>query len=75
MKVKIELEIDMSTGTYDVRFHNLSNPGDVVDATKVCKVASRVIENIQAGYAKATRVVEEPSNLSSWSILDKAKPN
>lgn len=48
MKVRLEMEIDMSTGVYDVRFHNLDAPGEDIDVNKLQGVVSRVLENVAA---------------------------
>jgi hypothetical protein len=46
MKVRVELEVDLSTGTYDVKFHNLSRPGDDIDLERVNRVVMRVLDNV-----------------------------
>lgn len=52
MKVRVEMEVDLLTGNYDVKFHNLSNPGDEIDLTKVSKVATRVLDNVAVKTGK-----------------------
>lgn len=46
MKVRVEMEVDLQTGTYDVRFQNLSSPGAEIDLTKLSKVVVRVLDNV-----------------------------
>jgi len=57
MKIRVEMEIDMSTGTYDVRFHNLSNPGEDIDLAKLTRVVNRVLDNVAV---KTNRVEPTP---------------
>ena len=46
MKIRLELEVDLLTGIYDVRFNNMSHPGEDIDLAKVSKVVGRVLENV-----------------------------
>lgn len=62
-KIRIEMEVDMETGTYDVRFHNLSNPGEEIDLTRMTKIVSRVLENVAI---KSTRPIPEPTQISRF---------
>jgi hypothetical protein len=57
MKIRVEMEIDMSTGTYDVRFHNLTSPGEDIDLAKLARVVNRVLDNVAV---KTTRVETTP---------------
>lgn len=57
MKIRVEMEIDMSTGTYDVRFHNLTNPGEDIDLGKLARVVNRVLDNVAV---KTTHVEATP---------------
>lgn len=57
MKIRVEMEIDMATGTYDVRFHNLTNPGEDIDLAKLARVVNRVLDNVAV---KTTRVETPP---------------
>lgn len=46
MKVRIEMEIDLNSGEYDVRFHNLTRPGADVDVARLPTLVHRVLENV-----------------------------
>ena len=46
MKVRIEIEIDLHSGEYDVRFHNLTSPGGDVDVGRLPQVVARVLESV-----------------------------
>lgn len=46
MKVRIEMEIDLNSGEYDVRFHNLTRPGADVDVARLPQLVHRVLENV-----------------------------
>ncbi len=46
MKVRLEMEIDLQTGVYDVRFQNVTNPGDDIDLNKLSTVVTRVLDNV-----------------------------
>jgi hypothetical protein len=52
MKVRIEMEIDLQSGEYDVRFHNLTRPGADVDVAALPEVVSRVLENVAENHHK-----------------------
>ena len=58
MKIRVEMEIDLQTGTYDVRFQNLSHPGNDIDLTRLSKVAARVLDNV---VIKSTEVEATPA--------------
>ena len=57
MKIRVEMEIDLKTGTYDVRFQNLSHPGNDIDLTRLTKVVARVLDNV---VVKSTEVEPAP---------------
>ncbi len=57
MKIRVEMEIDLQTGTYDVRFQNLSHPGNDIDLTRLSKVVARVLDNV---VIKSTEVEATP---------------
>jgi hypothetical protein len=61
MKIRIEMEIDLSTGTYDVRFHNLSHPGEDIDLMKLSKVVGRVLDNVAVKTAQVQEIRVVPS--------------
>lgn len=46
MKVRIDMEIDMISGAYDVRFHNLTRPGDDIDVPRLTTIVHRVLDNV-----------------------------
>ena len=50
MKVRIELEIDLHSGEYDVRFHNLTQPGADVDVGRLPQLVHRVLENVAENH-------------------------
>lgn len=54
MKIRLEMEIDMQTGIYDVRFHNLSNPGEDIDLSRLSKVVTRVLDNVAVKSTQVT---------------------
>ena len=53
MKVRLELELNMATGSYDVRFHNLTDPGKEIDLGRFTKLVVRVLENVVNRSIKA----------------------
>ena len=57
MKIRVEMEIDLQTGTYDVRFQNVSHPGNDIDLTRLSKVVARVLDNV---VVKSTEVDATP---------------
>ena len=54
MKIRLEMEIDLQTGIYDVRFHNLSNPGEDIDLSRLSKVVTRVLDNVAVKSTQVT---------------------
>ncbi len=46
MKVRLELELNMENGSYDVRFHNLTDPGQEIDLGRFAKHVARVLESV-----------------------------
>lgn len=46
MKVRVELEVDLSTGSYDIKFHNQTTPGGDIDLDRVTRVVARVMDNV-----------------------------
>lgn len=57
MKIRVEMEIDLQTGTYDVRFQNVSHPGNDIDLARLSKVVARVLDNV---VVKSTEVEPAP---------------
>ena len=51
MKVRIEMEIDLHSGEYDVRFHNLTQPGADVDVGRLPELVHRVLENVAQNHS------------------------
>lgn len=47
MKIRLEMEIDLTTGIYDVRFHNVSHPGEAIDLHRLTDAVQRVLSNIE----------------------------
>jgi hypothetical protein len=56
MKVRIEMEIDLHSGEYDVRFHNLTQPGADVDVARLPQMVTRVLENVAENHRADMRV-------------------
>ncbi len=50
MKVRIEMEIDLHSGEYDVRFHNLTRPGADVDVGRLPELVHRVLQNVAENH-------------------------
>lgn len=46
MKVRLEMEVDLGTGVYDVRFYNLDRPGEDIDVRQLKEVAARVFDDV-----------------------------
>lgn len=46
MKVRIEMEVDLFSGAYDVRFHNLTRPGEDIDVTRLTAIVHRVLDSV-----------------------------
>lgn len=46
MKVRVELEVDLTTGSYDIKFHNQTSPGADIDLERVTRVVARVLDNV-----------------------------
>jgi hypothetical protein len=46
MKIRLEMEIDLTSGVYDVRFQNVSHPGEDIDISKLSQVVGRVLDNV-----------------------------
>lgn len=46
MKVRVELEVDLTTGSYDIKFHNQTTPGGEIDLERVTRVVARVMDNV-----------------------------
>ncbi len=46
MKIRLEMEVDLATGIYDVRFQNISHPGEDIDLGRLAKVVGRVLDNV-----------------------------
>lgn len=47
MKVRIELDVDTTTGAYDVRFNNISQPGHDIDLVRLMEVVQQVLGQVQ----------------------------
>ena len=45
MKAKCEIVFDLETGDYDVRFHNLSEPGKPMDYLRLRPALQRVLQD------------------------------
>ena len=42
-KVQLKLDIDMDSGDYEIKFHNLSHPGESIDYSELQKLLSQVL--------------------------------
>ena len=60
MKVRIEMEIDLQSGEYDVRFHNLTHPGADVDLARLPQVVHQVLENVAENNERDSAVRPAP---------------
>ncbi len=45
MKVQCDILLDLEAGTYDVKFHNLTEPGAPMDYRRLRKVLRKVLED------------------------------
>lgn len=45
MNIKCEIIFDLESGDYDVRFHNLSAPGEPMDYMKMRPVVARILRD------------------------------
>lgn len=46
MKVRVEMDVDLGSGVYDVRFYNLDQPGEDIDVRQLKEVAARVFDDV-----------------------------
>ena len=44
MKVKVVTEVDLQTGSYQINFENLSNPGQDIDLARLGRAMNRIFE-------------------------------
>ena len=65
MKIRIDMEIDLQSGAYDVRFHNLTRPGEDIDVPQVTSIMHRVLDSV----AVKTHTESMPQG-SEWTKLD-----
>lgn len=71
MKVRIDMEIDMISGAYDVRFHNLTRPGDDIDVPRLTTIMHRVIDNVAIKTSHDHDTSDEaPSRREQWDKHD-----
>ncbi len=59
MKIRLEMEIDLQSGVYDVRFQNVSHPGEDIDLNKLSKVVGRVLDNVAFKTAEMEHAVPQ----------------
>jgi hypothetical protein len=52
MKIQCDIRLDLETGSYDVRFHNLSEPGAAMDYLRIRAVLKKVLEDFDAKQMK-----------------------
>lgn len=50
VKVRVEMEVDLGTGVYDVRFYNLDRPGEDIDVRQLKEVATRVFDDVSGRH-------------------------
>lgn len=43
MKIQCDILLDLDTGNYDLRFHNLSEPGAAMDYKRIRRVLKKVL--------------------------------
>jgi len=59
MKAKCEIVFDLETGDYDVRFHNLSEPGEPMDYLRLRPALQRVLADFDEHRMEAEEAPEE----------------
>ena len=67
MKVRVQIQVDLESGDYDVRIDNLSQPGQPVPFVGLDQVVARVMENVAeraTGAAAAAPVAMVPALLN-----------
>ena len=52
MKIQCEILLDLDTGSYDVRFHNLTEPGAPMDYQRIRPVLQKVFADFDAKQTK-----------------------
>ncbi len=52
MKVQCDIVLDLETGSYDLKFHNLTQPGAAMDYVRLRKVLRRIIEDFDEKQMK-----------------------
>lgn len=46
MKAKVTIEVDTDSGDYELRFQNLSKPGEPMDAGKIMEMVRRALNQV-----------------------------
>lgn len=54
MKIRLEVDIELDSGEYEVRFRNIGNPGAGIDADVLQRVSVAVFEKAAAQIRKGT---------------------
>ena len=45
MRVKCEIILELDTGDYELKLHNLTEPGEPIDQARIMKVLERVFQS------------------------------
>ena len=60
MKIKVAIEVDLSTGNYDVRCDNLSQPGAPIDVHTLGQVVGRIMGELRAPSVASQAILGLP---------------
>jgi hypothetical protein len=55
VKVRCEIQLDLDTGDYDFKVHNLTTPGEPVDYEKIRTILKRVVGDVDEQQSKKSR--------------------
>jgi len=55
MKIQCDILLDLDTGNYDLRFHNLSEPGAAMDYKRIRVVLKKVLADFDDKQMKKQR--------------------
>lgn len=53
MDVKCEIFLELDTGDYELKLHNLSEPGEPMDQARIMKILKRVFASWEAQQSPA----------------------
>lgn len=52
MKVRCDITLDLETGDYDLKVHNLTKPGEPMDYLRIRAVLRRIFEDVDDQQAR-----------------------